>query len=105
MPDISWKIKGQQPTQMTTDAKGRDPQHSQPYAQELERLKNLPVLPAEAPAGIVRSRLLENVTLGRDEARKVEDHWAKIRSSRFGSLRFAKGLWLSTHPPIFGTPR
>jgi len=36
--------------------------------QELERLKNAPVPPAEARARIVRIKLLENVAAGRDEA-------------------------------------
>src|SRR5262245_16899637 len=38
------------------------------YAQEVERLKKLPVPPAEIREQIVRAKLLENVALGRDEA-------------------------------------
>jgi hypothetical protein len=38
------------------------------YAQEVERLKNLPVPPAEARAQIIRSKLLENVANKRDDA-------------------------------------
>jgi hypothetical protein len=38
------------------------------YAQEVERLKKLPVPPAETRAQIVRAKLLENVASGKDEA-------------------------------------
>jgi hypothetical protein len=38
------------------------------YAQEVERLKNLPVPPAEARAQIVRAKLLENVANNCDNA-------------------------------------
>ena len=38
------------------------------YAQEVERLKNLPVPPAQARAQIVRAKLLENVANNRDDA-------------------------------------
>src|SRR5438445_851918 len=38
------------------------------YAQEVERLKNLPVPPSEARALIVRAKLLENVAQNRDNA-------------------------------------
>ena len=38
------------------------------YAQELERLKNRPVPPAEVRAQIVRAKLLENVATGKDES-------------------------------------
>jgi len=38
------------------------------YAQEIERLKNLPVPPAEMRAQIVRAKLLENVRDNRDNA-------------------------------------
>ena len=38
------------------------------YAQEVERLKNLPVPPAEIRAQIVRAKLLENVADNRDNA-------------------------------------
>src|SRR5215471_2054138 len=38
------------------------------YAQEVERLKNYPVPPAEVRARIVRAKLLENVASGKDES-------------------------------------
>jgi hypothetical protein len=38
------------------------------YAQEVERLKNLPVPPAEGRAQIIRSKLLENVANNSDSA-------------------------------------
>ncbi len=38
------------------------------YAQEIERLKNLPVPPAEVRAQIVRAKLLENLRDNRDNA-------------------------------------
>ena len=38
------------------------------YAQEVQRLKNLPVPPSEARAQIVRAKLLENVATNSDSA-------------------------------------
>lgn len=68
------------------------------YAQEVERLKNLPVPPAEVRAQIVRAKLLENVRNNRDDAVQSLKLLGADRELSLWQPEHAQGIFLVVPP-------
>jgi len=69
------------------------------YAQEVERLKNQPVPPAEVRAQIVRAKLLQNVAEGRDIAVQSLKLLAQDREVDMLRPDSATGIIIIGEPP------
>jgi hypothetical protein len=68
------------------------------YAQEVERLKNLPVPPAEIRAQIVRAKLLENVRDNRDNAVQSLKLLGQDKEVALWQPEYAQGIFLVVPP-------